>query len=148
MEYTFELTDQPILEDEPLSEDVKFLIHGLVTFNDAQAEPENWQRLTLLVRDGNQDVIGGLNGYTHWGWLFVACLWVADELRGQGIGKELIAQAEREAVERGCKHAWLDTFDFQARGFYEKLGYGVFGVLEDFPVGHSRYFLQKRLDKY
>ena len=54
-------------------------------------------------------------------------------------------QAEREAIRRGCRTIWLDTFTFQARGFYERLGYSVFGTLEDYPPGHSRFFLKKSL---
>jgi hypothetical protein len=55
-------------------------------------------------------------------------------------------RAEREALARGCKHAWLDTYEFQARGFYEKLGYRCFGELDDYPTGFSRYFMQKALN--
>ena len=52
--------------------------------------------------------------------------------------------AEQEARDRGCSHAHCDTYDFQALPFYQKLGYQVFGQLEDYPAGHTRYFLQKR----
>ena len=88
--------------------------------------------------------MGGLHGYTHWGWLFISHLWVAEALRGQGYGTELVARAEHEAARRGCRRAYLDTYDFQALGFYQKRGYEVFGLLEGFPTGHRRYFLQKR----
>jgi GNAT superfamily N-acetyltransferase len=67
-----------------------------------------------------------------------------DDLRGRGVGRELMAQAEARAVERGCHAAWLDTFSFQARGFYEKLGYEEFGTL-DYPPIHKRYFMKKLL---
>jgi hypothetical protein len=53
-------------------------------------------------------------------------------------------QAEDEARQRLCLGAWLDTFSFQARGFYERLGYTVFGTINDFPPGHSRIFMKKR----
>ncbi len=89
-------------------------------------------------------IVGGLLGYTHWNWLIVKQLWVCDEARGRGSGSELIRAAEREAVERSCLHAHCDTFDFQVLPFYEKLGYEVFGKLEDYPLGHTRYFLQRR----
>jgi hypothetical protein len=69
------------------------------------------------------------------GWLFISHLWMAEALRGQ--------RAEREAARRDCRRAYLDTFDFQALGFYQKRGYEVFGSLEGFPTGHRRYFLQK-----
>lgn len=65
-------------------------------------------------------------------------------IRGQGVGRQLLGRAEAEAAARGCRNAHLDTFSFQARGFYESLGYEVFGALGDYPPGHSRYFLHKR----
>jgi ribosomal protein S18 acetylase RimI-like enzyme len=115
-----------------------------VRFNDINAEPENWRPLGVVVRDPNGTVGGGLVGYTHWRWLFITHLWVAEVLRGRGYGRAIMRLAEREAIRRGCRHAHLDTFDFQARGFYEGLGYEVFGVLDDYPAGHTRYFLRKR----
>jgi hypothetical protein len=54
-------------------------------------------------------------------------------------------RAEREAMARRCRNAWLDTFEFQARGFYERLGYSCFGELKDYPKGFSRYFMKKAL---
>ena len=69
---------------------------------------------------------------------------VRDDLRRCGVGRELMAQAEARATERGCHSAWLDTFSFQARGFYEKLGYVEFGTL-DYPPMHKRHFMKKRL---
>jgi ribosomal protein S18 acetylase RimI-like enzyme len=71
---------------------------------------------------------------------------VHDDLRGQGIGRDLMARAEQRAIALGCHSAWLDTFSFQAPRFYQKLGYEVFGVL-DYPPKHKRFFLQKRLTK-
>jgi len=64
---------------------------------------------------------------------------------GGGLGKELMKRAEVYALERGCTDAFLDTFSFQARSFYEKLGYRVFGVLENHPAGHQHYFMTKQL---
>lgn len=132
------------LDDQPSDADIRTLVHNLVAYNDTQAELENWQRLAIFIRDDRGVILGGLNGHTHWGWLFIAHLWVAELLRGQGYGKELVTLAEQEAIRRGCRHAHLDTFDFQALGFYQKLGYEVFGSLKAFPAGHSRFFLQKR----
>jgi GNAT superfamily N-acetyltransferase len=99
--------------------------------------------LTLLSDDGT--FAGGLNGYVSYGWLFIETLWVADNARLQGHGTSLMLAAEEEARKHGCERAWVDTFSFQARRFYEKLGYVVFGELEDYPPGHSRYFLRKGL---
>ena len=72
-------------------------------------------------------------------------LWVAEQLRGRGLGRRLLVAAEAAAIKRGCRGAWLGTFDFQSRGFYERLGYTVFAELADFPDGHSRGELLGRL---
>lgn len=132
-----------VLEDQPAAADVSAVVQGLVRFNDGRAEPEGWTALTLLVRGPDGSVAGGLLGYTHWRWLFVSHLWLDDALRGEGLGAELVRRAEAEARVRGCIRAHLDTFSFQARGFYESLGYRVFGELEEYPPGHTRYFLRK-----
>lgn len=76
--------------------------------------------------------------------MYVELLAVPDALRGEGAGAALMKKAEALAVERGCVGAWLDTFAFQARGFYEKLGYAVFGEITDHPRQSARYFLSKR----
>lgn len=133
------------LERPAPEEDVGTVVRGLVDFNDAHAEPEGWARLTLFLRDASGTPHGGLLGSTQWQWLHVSHLWVDAALRGRGYGRELLLRAEEEATARGCLHAHLDTFSFQARGFYERLGYDVFGMLEDYPPEHTRYFLQKRL---
>jgi GNAT superfamily N-acetyltransferase len=101
--------------------------------------------LTLVVRDDAGQIVGGAMGETNWGWLHVRILAFAEELRGQRWGSRLMLEMERRAVARGCHHAWVDTFSFQARPFYEGLGYKVFGTLPDYPVGESRFFLSKAL---
>jgi GNAT superfamily N-acetyltransferase len=109
----------------------------------ARTVPFSVERFALLLRDDAGQVAAGLIGTVSWGWLFVEALWVSDELRGRGIGRALMAGAEDFARAKDCHSAWLDTF--QARGFYARLGYESFGVLEDYPPGQSRYFLRKRL---
>lgn len=103
----------------------------------------NFQPLALALRTPDGTLVGGLYGATMWGWLMVDGLWVADELRGRGLGRRLVLAAERVATERGCRGAWLGTFDFQAREFYEGLGYSVFAELAEFPPGHTHYHLRK-----
>jgi ribosomal protein S18 acetylase RimI-like enzyme len=70
---------------------------------------------------------------------------VAEALRGQGHATRLMAAAEAYAIEKGCVGVTLDTFSFQARPLYEKLGYRVFAELKDHPKGHNQYWLTKRL---
>jgi GNAT superfamily N-acetyltransferase len=128
---------------DPAAEDVRAIREAIYQYNRSKAGDQHYQALTILVHDRRGRLVGGLLGATFWRWLTVDVLWVADGLRGQGHGRRLLLAAEREARRRGCKHACLDTFSFQARGFYEKLGYAPFGVLDDFPGGHKRYFLTK-----
>jgi GNAT superfamily N-acetyltransferase len=99
----------------------------------------------LFVRDATGTVVGGLLGGTYWGCLYVGILWLADQVRQHGFGSRLLVEAERLAVERGCHAAHLDTMSFQALSFYEHHGYTIFGVLNDMPLGHQRYFLKKPL---
>ncbi len=93
------------------------------------------------------DLVGGLTGSTHLRWLTIDLLWVRDDERDAGVGGRLLEHAERIASEeRGCIGAQVQTWDFQARPFYEKHGYEVFGTLEDHPPGIADHHLAKRLD--
>ncbi|MBD2355375.1 GNAT family N-acetyltransferase [Tolypothrix sp. FACHB-123] len=134
------------VDDDPQPEDIRTVINQLVEYNNAlQIEKDVYQPLAVFIRDSNQEIVGGLVGKTQWGWLFISHLWVAEALRGQGYGKKLIVQAEVAAKQRGCSYAYLDTFSFQSLGFYQRLGYQIFGVLDNFPPGHQRYFLKKEV---
>jgi len=135
---------QITLTNAPDPADIEAVVTGLRAFNRAAANAVI-EPLGVFVRDEEGRVIGGLTGRTGAGWLFIEFLWLADNLRGKGLGADLMARAEAEAVARGCKDAWVDTFGFQAPGFYDRLGYEPFGVLENYPEGHRRYFLKKRL---
>jgi GNAT superfamily N-acetyltransferase len=101
--------------------------------------------LDIFIRDGENRLCGGLVGATYWDWLELDYLWLGSALRGRGIGRQLVSMAEAEAVARGCSRVWLRTYDFQARGFYEKLGYRVVGTLEDYPPGGALYWMRKDL---
>lgn len=78
-------------------------------------------------------------------WLHINTLWVDPSVRELGCGTQLMASAEAEALRRGYHSAYLATFSFQARPFYERCGYVLLGTLEDFPVGHQRFFMRKAL---
>lgn len=136
------------LSSEEDAATLKAVEGGLAAFNEAAtAKPHDWLPLSLSVRrPGEAEPAGGLVGHTFAGWLFVALFHLPPDLRRQGLGAELLRRAEDEARARGCVGAYLDTFSFQARPFYEKQGYAAFGALSDFPPGHTRIFLAKRLD--
>ena len=133
------------LSDEAQPKVRDAILGPLVAYNTERTGTNDYRPLVLTVGDGDGHVVGGLWGRTAFGWLFVELIFVPQELRGQGIGAELMARAEGEAIARGCRSAWLDTFEFQARGFYERLGYRCFGKLNDYPPGFVRYFMKKTL---
>lgn len=118
---------------------------GIHDFNIQQAGDDHGKLLYFALQGPGQELVGGLIGETHWDWLYINLLFIREDLRGLGYGQRLMELAEAEARNRGAKHAYLDTFSFQAPGFYEKLGYEVFGKLRDFPPGHQRYYLRKDL---
>lgn len=109
----------------------------------AETVPLRTSRFTLRLDDAGERLVGGLSGVMAWGWLFIDAVWVHPDLRGQGAGRVLMVHAESHAAAQGCHSVWLDTF--QARGFYESVGYSVFGTLEDYPGEQTRWFLRKRL---
>lgn len=118
---------------------------GLRDFNTEQAGEDKIKELSVALYSPRDELVGGVIAETYWDWLFINVMWVQKELRGKGYGEQLLKKTEEEAIIRGVKHAYLDTFSFQAPGFYEKNGYAVFGQLHDFPPGHERYFYQKDL---
>jgi GNAT superfamily N-acetyltransferase len=101
--------------------------------------------IRVFLREGGGRVVGGATANVFGGWVYISLLWVEDSLRNRGHGTELMNRIEAEAMRLGCRHAHLDTFSFEAKPFYERLGYEVFGVLENYPEGHCKYFLKKRL---
>jgi GNAT superfamily N-acetyltransferase len=118
---------------------------GLRDYNIQQAGEGHEKSLCYALYASDHSVMGGIIGETHWNWLFINLMWIREELRGQGYGHQLLLAAEEEGRKRGAIHAYLDTFSFQAPEFYQKHGYQVFGVLENFPPGHTRYYLTKQL---
>jgi GNAT superfamily N-acetyltransferase len=131
------------VDENPAPADLVRLEHVLAAHNESKSEPRDYTPLVLFIRNGDGEIVGGLRGVTVWGWLFVSQLWVDEDLRGQDYGTNLMTTAETEARRRNCHAGYVDTFSFLALGFYQKLGYTIFGSLEDFPKGHTRYFLKK-----
>lgn len=127
--------------------DVRSLIvERLVAFNVTRGGPHERKPLAVLIKDRETgEVIGGLWGRTSWRWLSIETLFVPEAYRGLGLGSASMNLAEQEACRRHCIGAWVDTHSFQAPGFYERLGYRVFGEIQDFPPGQRKLFLQKFL---
>jgi len=142
MDYTIE-----ILETES-REALSAIGDALGAFNASQAGETAHLPLSIVIRHPETNaIIGGLTGSSSHDWLFIKLFFIPESLRGQNLGTQLMAQAETIARARNLTGIWLDTFEFQARFFYEKLGFTLFGTLPDHPKGYNRYFLQKRLDQ-
>jgi GNAT superfamily N-acetyltransferase len=141
------MTPKVTMTDAPDAHVRRAIVEPLVRFNASQVgRPGDYRPLAIQVAHPETgEVLGGLWGETLYAHLHVDLLFVPEALRRTGIGRRLMIDAEEEAIRRGCRGAWLDTFSFQARGFYERLGYAVFGTIENYPPGHSRFFLKKTL---
>ena len=131
-------------DSEPLLEGRKAVVKGIMDFNEKKTGlvPDY---IWAFMRDKKNRVVGGVLAYTLGDWLHIELLWVDESFRNKGNGSKLLRMAEDEAVKRGCKHVDLDTMSWQARPFYEKLGYTVFATFDNFPEGYRRHFLKKDL---
>jgi GNAT superfamily N-acetyltransferase len=135
------------LEHDPTAELTRPIRQGLIAFNESCAGSQHQRQYALVVRDAEYRVLGGLVAEEHWGWLYVAWLWLPQNLRGRGLGSRLLLEAEKIGAANGCRYAYLSTFAFQALPFYQRHGYAVCGTLDDFPVGSGfcRHYLHKEL---
>jgi predicted N-acetyltransferase YhbS len=134
------------IDDKVNPADEASVVRGLLAFNEVRLGPSGEESVKFVARDSAGTVVGGILGQTRWRWLYIAKLWVDERTRGQGLGTRLMEAAEDLARSRGCTDVSLDTFDYQVRPFYEKLGYELFGTLEGYPPGSRQYYLRKRLE--
>jgi GNAT superfamily N-acetyltransferase len=135
-----------IFEENSQDEKLRLLREGIEQHIESKFQNRSNKQLAFFLQDEKGAIVGGVHGkYGSWSWLYISALWVSEDIRGGGYGTRLMNSIEQEAIRNGCINAYTDTFSFQAPEFYKKLGYTVFGELEDFPVGHSRFFLRKNL---
>lgn len=133
------------LERKPSDSDVSVLMNGIHNHNTQHSGAGEAQTLAIFLRDEKGDVVGGVYGWTAFGWLRIDVLWVREDLRGRGFGKQLLAAAEAEGIGRGCHYATLDSFSFQAPDLYKKNGYVEFAVLDHIAGNQRWHFLKKDL---
>lgn len=140
MEYTIEI---PTKDEEDLIDD-ELMIYNIRQVPPTQDVP--FEKICRCAKDEDGNVIGGVLACSvMWHVLSIESVWVSEEYRGMGFASELLDEVEEHARGMGCHLAYLDTFDFQAKGFYEKQGYRVFGELNGMPKGHVRYYMCKEL---
>ena len=120
------------------------IFKSMGAYNKAATGTSDYRQLAITVRDKGK-IVGGLVAETYWNWMYIRSLWLAERHRGKGWGRKLMQTAETEARKRGVRNVFLDSFTFQAPGFYAKLGYREFGRLRGFPAGHDRIYLTKAL---
>ncbi len=122
------------------------IYQGLKRFNQRHLPPGEVYSVACFQHDEQQRVIGGLTGEVFKTTLFIEYLWVDETMRGSGVGSALIAEAERQARKLGVCDVYLDTYTFQAREFYLRMGFSEVGRYVDFPAqGIDKIFMQKRL---
>ena len=133
----------------PMEEEADYIGNMLLEFN-LQSKPLSQEKpfihINRCIKAENGEIIGGILAcLALWHILSIDTLWVKEEFRNHGVAKQLLSLVEAEAREKGCYIIYLSTYDFQAKDFYLKNGYKIFGVLEDCPKEHKLYHLSKRL---
>lgn len=133
----------------PMEEEAEFIGNMLLEYNlesNPIAQEKPFININRCIKDENGEVIGGILACTAlWNILSIDTLWVKNEFRNQGFATQLLSIVEADARNMGCYISYLSTYDFQAKGFYLKNGYEIFGILEDCPKGHKLYHLSKKL---
>ncbi|WP_108946469.1 GNAT family N-acetyltransferase [Shewanella halifaxensis] len=133
----------------PSKQDLETISKGIQSYNqryisdDVVFEPDT--KFAAFAKDENGKVVGGVRAVAFWNYCILELLWLSDETRGQGVGSKLMDAAENFAKEKGFGYMRTETLSFQAKPFYEKRGYKVFGELPDYPKGHVTYCLVKEL---
>ncbi len=132
-------------EAHPSSDDIQRLYDGISAYAKHQKGIRPFEFFAYFIRDQNNNILGGCNGNTLYGCLYIDSLWVADSLRGQGYGTKLIGAAEQYGLEHACTFAAVDTMDWEALGFYKKLGFEIECERHGFIQDSICYFLRKSL---
>ena len=133
------------MTDDGSERDINEIHAMLKDYNLSHREPSKNVPLGIYYENEKGEKQAGLVGETFGNWLCIKYLFVSEELRGQGIGKKIIESAEEEAKRRGCKYVFVDTFSFQAPGFYQKLGFKEVFALNHYPYTEARYYYTKEL---
>jgi len=137
------------LTTSPIKSDLEVISKGIKSFNqqhisdDVVFEPDT--KFAAFAKDENGNVFGGVRATAYWNYCLLELLWLSSEARGKKLGTRLMDAAENFAKKQGFEYMRTETVSFQAKPFYVKRGYKVFGELPDFPRGHTTYCLVKKL---
>jgi GNAT superfamily N-acetyltransferase len=135
--------------EESKREDLEIVDNGIVEYNYSKVpftQEPSFLPINRIIKGSDGDTIAGINSILYcWNCLYIDVLWVKEDFRKHGYGSTLLNEVEKVAKEKGCKLIHLDTFDFQSKDFYLKHGYEIFGVLDDCPSEHKRYYMKKNI---
>ena len=127
-------------------DEIEYIDSTLGDFNKTQVQytsKMDFIPLNYHIKDDKGKIIAGINAFSCWQMVYISEFWVDAVYRKQGIGSCLINKIEEEAKSKGATASHADTFDWQAKDFYLKHGYEIFGTIENCPPGHRRFFLKK-----
>ena len=127
----------------------KIITNGFSRHTEVLSAPPFFkERLNWLAYNDTQQLVGALTADLLWDWLYIDELWVDENCRGLGLGKNLMQQAEAYAHAHQLSGVWLWTQSWQAESFYLSLGYQEFARFPDFPKGHARIGFRKILSEH
>lgn len=131
------------------AKEIQFIDEKIIDFNRSHVpytQEKEFVDFDFHIKNKSGDIIAGINSLMYcWGMLYIDTLFVEENYRSQGLGSRLLKKVEEQAKLMGASLSYLDTFDWQAKDFYLKAGYEVFGILDGCPPGHKRYYLKKIL---
>ncbi|MFV3010779.1 GNAT family N-acetyltransferase [Clostridium botulinum] len=138
-----------IIRESISEEEADLIVDRIVEYNLSKVPGK--QEVPLLcinrvIEDTNGEIIAGILSKMYcWNCIYIDVLWIKEEYRKDGLGTKLLKEVEKIAKEKDCHLIHLDTFDFQAKDFYIKHGYEIFGILDQCPENHKRYFMKKNI---
>ncbi|MBD7912788.1 MULTISPECIES: GNAT family N-acetyltransferase [Clostridium] len=134
---------------ESKNEEADLIVDKIVEYNLSKVplkQEIDFLWINRVIEDMDGEIVAGILSKMYcWNCLYIDTLWVKEEYRKDGLGSKLLKEIEKAAKEKGCHLIHLDTFDFQAKDFYLKYGYEVFGILDECPEGHKRYYMKKNI---
>lgn len=134
-----------VLNEQALEDDINKVRSRLQEYNKPFFENGRKQDFVLEAKNEAGDMAGGITFGVSGEWLIINFLWVDEKERGNNLGSQLLMRAEETVKSNGCNMAYVTTFSFQARPFYEKHGYKLVYVQRSFPAGIVKYHMEKSL---
>ncbi|AVP59927.1 MULTISPECIES: GNAT family N-acetyltransferase [Clostridium] len=138
-----------IIRESSSEKEADLIVDRIVEYNLSKVHGKQEVHLLSInrvIEDTNGEIIAGILSKMYcWNCIYIDALWVKEEYRKDKLGTKLLKEIEKIAKEKDCHLIHLDTFDFQAKDFYIKHGYEIFGVLDQCPENHKRYFMKKSI---